>query len=160
MCDYSLMGIPNRLAEEGEDLVAHRFPTGPVGLASPRDLCITDPLQAQPQRFWSALRNLSDPPKTNAVPAVCVPPGARLVLQDIPRRLQRDFGVGVVEEVTFTQRTAAVHTYRDAVRFKNGQEILLQELGEGQRVRVLDLSSAEGLEPVWEQRSELPFRRR
>jgi hypothetical protein len=40
MCDYSLMGIPNRLAEEGEDLVAHRFPTGSVGFASPRDLWI------------------------------------------------------------------------------------------------------------------------
>ena len=41
MCDYSLMAIPNRLAEEGESLVAHRFPTGSVGFASPEDLCKT-----------------------------------------------------------------------------------------------------------------------
>ena len=35
MCDYSLMAVPNRLAQEGEDLVTHRFPTGSLGLASP-----------------------------------------------------------------------------------------------------------------------------
>jgi len=33
MCDYSLMGVPNRLAQEGEDLVTHRFRTGSLGLA-------------------------------------------------------------------------------------------------------------------------------
>jgi len=38
MCDYSLMAVPNRLAQEGEELVAHRFPTGSLGLASPADL--------------------------------------------------------------------------------------------------------------------------
>ena len=38
MCDYSLMNVPNRLAREQEDLVAHRFPTGSLGLASPKDL--------------------------------------------------------------------------------------------------------------------------
>jgi hypothetical protein len=32
MCDYSLAGVPNRLAVEGEQLVVHRFPTGSVGL--------------------------------------------------------------------------------------------------------------------------------
>jgi hypothetical protein len=35
MCDYSLAGIPNRLAVEGEELVVHRFTMGPLGLASP-----------------------------------------------------------------------------------------------------------------------------
>ena len=103
MCDYSLMGIPNRLAVEGEDLVAHTFPSGSVGFASPRDVCITNPLQAQPQGFWSALKNSFRPAKPNPVPAVCVPPGSRLVLQDIPILLQRDVGVGPAEEVTFTQ---------------------------------------------------------
>ena len=38
MCDYSLMAVPNRLAQEGEELVAHRFPTGSMGLASPADV--------------------------------------------------------------------------------------------------------------------------
>ena len=35
MCDYSLQGIENRLAEEGEVLVVHRFHTGSKGLSSP-----------------------------------------------------------------------------------------------------------------------------
>jgi hypothetical protein len=34
MCDYSLQGIRNRLAEQGETLVVHRFQTGSKGLAS------------------------------------------------------------------------------------------------------------------------------
>ena len=160
MCDYSLMAIPNRLAEEGEDLVAHRFPTGSVGLASPRDLRMPDSLRTRCEGFWSAAKNFFDPAKTDPVPAVCVPPGARLMLQDIPMRLQRDLEIGPAEEVTFTQLTAAVNMYRDAIRFKNGQELSLQKVREGQRVKVLDLSSAEAFEPIRKERRELLFRRR
>ena len=36
MCDYSLQGIRNRLAEQGEILVVHRFQTGSKGLTSAR----------------------------------------------------------------------------------------------------------------------------
>ena len=43
MCDYSLTGIPNRLAVEGEELVVHRFRTGSLGLAS-RSIRKLDPL--------------------------------------------------------------------------------------------------------------------
>jgi hypothetical protein len=161
MCDYSLMVISNRLAEEGENLVAHRFPTGSVGFASSKDLCKTAKSQrARPLELWLALKSFFSPPETKSVPAVCVPPGARLLLQDIPPHLQHDFGVDAVEEVTFTQRGPAAYTYRDAIRFTNGEEILLQELGEGQRVKVLDLSSAEVFEAVNEERLELAFRRR
>lgn len=161
MCDYSLMVIPNRLAEEGENLVAHRFPTGSMGFASPRDLCKTTPSQlARPLGFWSALKNFFSPSETKPAPAVCVPPGARLLMQDIPAPVQRDLGVNAVEEVTFTQRAPAAYSYRDAIRFTNGEEILLQELHEGQRVKVLDLSSAEAFEPVTEERLEMAFRRR
>jgi len=35
MCDYSLHGLDNRLAEEGEVLIVHRFYTGSKGLTSP-----------------------------------------------------------------------------------------------------------------------------
>src|SRR6516164_7099987 len=34
MCDYSLAGLPNRLAVEGEQLLVYRFTTGAMGLAS------------------------------------------------------------------------------------------------------------------------------
>jgi len=161
MCDYSLMAVPNRLAREGEELVAHRFPTGSLGLASPKDLkCAADPPAPRRQSFWRAAKEFFNPPKTKPVAAVCIPPGARLELQDIPARLQHDLGVGPVEPVTFTQISAAVNSYRDAVRFLNGREVRLQDLREGQRVRVLDLSVAEelDLERLREERAEFTYR--
>src|ERR1051326_4111014 len=127
MCDYSLMAVPNRLAEQGEDLVAHRFPTGSLGLASPADLKrAADPQPRMRRNFWCAVRDFFNPPRTEPTPAVCIPPGARLRLQDIPARMQHEMGVGPVEDVTFTQITAAVNAYRDAIRFTNGREIRLQ----------------------------------
>jgi hypothetical protein len=161
MCDYSLMAVPNRLAREGEELVAHRFPTGSLGLASPADLRrAADPPTPSRKNFWRAALEFFNPPKTEPVPAVCIPPGARLELQDIPLRLQHDLGVGSAEPVTFTQISAAVNSYRDAVRFLNGREVRLQELREGQRVRVLDLSVAEelDLERLREERAEFTYR--
>src|SRR6266568_2622544 len=135
MCDYSLAGIPNRLAVDGEELVAHRFPTGSIGLASP---C------ASVSRWWSA----------KEIPAVCVPPGAQLILHDVPERLQRNLTVGPIEEVTFVQLSATPYQFRDAIRFTNGREIRLQELSEGMRVRVTKMSLPEdsSLESVREER--------
>jgi len=162
MCDYSLMAVPNRLAQEGEDLVAHRFPTGSLGLASPDDLKIsTAPTPTAKRGFWRAVQEFLNPTKGKPICAVCIPPGAKLRLQDISTRLQHEFAVGPVEEVTFTQITAAAHSYRDAVRFRNGREIRLQELKEGQRVHVLDLSCAEDLdlERLREERAEFTSRR-
>jgi len=78
------------------------------------------------------------------MPAVCIPPGARLLIRDIPAKLQQECGFqDGVKEAVFTQVTAVVNTFRDAVRFQNGVEVLLQRFDEGQRVRVLDLSLAE-----------------
>jgi len=121
MCDYSLAGIPNRLAVEGEQLVVQRFSTGALGLASPTSR----------RAWWWFMKEC----------AVCVPPGARLLLRDIPQDLQRQFGVRATEEVTFVQLSATAYQYRDAVRFKNGRETLLQRLPCGQQLDVLYLSS-------------------
>lgn len=149
MCDYSLMAVPNRLAREGEDLVAHRFPTGSLGLAPPADLknATETPVPCR-KAFWRRVAEFFDPPRTEPVPAVCIPPGARLQLQDISVRMQQELAVAPAEEVIFTQISAAVNSYRDAVRFRNGREVRLQELREGQRVQVLDLSAAEELDLV------------
>ena len=116
MCDYSLAGIPNRLAAEGEQLMVYRFSTGARGLTSPN---------ASLWRFWS-----------KQTPAVCVPPGARLLLRDIPKDLQRQFHVDATEEVTFVQLSAEAYQYRDAVQFRNGRRVLLQWLRCGQHVEV------------------------
>ena len=57
--------------------------------------------------------------------------------------LQREGRFKQVEEAVFIQVTAHVNTFRDAIRFHNGIEILLQNLDEGQRIHVLDLSTEE-----------------
>ena len=136
MCDYSLTNVPNRLAEESETLVVHQFASGTKGFASPADFKLAE----NPRGAFGLLLGLSTP----SVPcAVCVPPGARLLLHDIPEHLQQLFGVGVEEEVTFTQVSAEAYRHRDALRFTNGWEVLIQNLALGQRVEVLCLSSEE-----------------
>jgi hypothetical protein len=147
MCDYSLMAVPNRLAHEGEELVTHRFPTGSLGMASPADVrAAITPRQPGRQTIWQKIRAFFDPTAAPAVCAVCLPPGARLLICDIPPRLQQQWGVSEREEATFTQTSAAVNTYRDAVRFSSGCEVRLQEFREGMRVRVMDLSGTEQIE--------------
>ena len=124
MCDYSLAHFPNRLAVEGEQLVVHRFGSRTLGLA---------PAHPGPKELLFP----------SSMPAVCVPPGARLQLRDIPEHLQQGLGVGAVEEVTFIEQSLEAFTYRDAVRFANGREILLQRFQCGQHVEVLSLCGAE-----------------
>jgi hypothetical protein len=160
MCDYSLMAVPNRLAQEGEELVMHRFPTGSLGLASSADLKRKVAPQTGHRTLWNSLVSFFNPPHIDPVCAVCIPPGARLTLHDFPVRLQRQLDVGACETVTFTQITAAAHAYRDAIRFSNGQVIRLQELCEGLRVTVLDLSLAGelNLEALQEERAAMSQR--
>jgi hypothetical protein len=120
MCDYSLGGIQNRLAVEGEELVVHRFPTHSNGLASPSNLGV----------------------------AVCIPPGASLVLSGLPAYLQTRWNVGAEAPVVFTQISMDVNRHRDAVRFPSGHETLLQDLPEELRVRVIALTSDQ---PVYQE---------
>lgn len=140
MCDYSLHAISNRLAVEGERLVVHRFKTGTIGLA-PASVTFGAASRAKPP-LWRKLLGMeteSDQP----VCAVCIPPGASLRLHDLPMRLRREIQVDEIESVTFTQTTAHEYTYRDAVRFRNGQVLLLQRLEPGQIIEVLSLASPE-----------------
>ena len=140
MCDYSLANVPNRLAVEGEQLVLHRFSGGSIGLTSPAELARgADSFWS----FWSVMKRSFDLPRTEPVCAVCIPPGARLLLRDVPEHLQRRFAIAPEEEVTFVQRSAEAYQYRDAVRFQSGREILLQSLATGQRVDVLCLSQGD-----------------
>ena len=159
MCDYSLHVYPNRLASEGEELVVHRFGGASLGLASPSDLrpvitASSCDQTAQKRWSWASLKEwfIANRPQwqpDKRTPAVCVPPGARLILKDIPKGLQRELGVGQVEEVKFVEISAEANTYRDAVRFNNGCQLLLQALREGQRVTVLSLTPAEVEEPAF-----------
>jgi len=142
MCDYSLHHYRNRLALGGETLVVYRFPSSTLGLASSADLqAITaEKANRRRPRFWSAVADFFSAPIGEKVTAVCVPPGAQLRLRDIPARLRRILNVRDEEEVVFTQLSAEANEHRDAVRFRCGCEVLLQELEHGQRVFVISAS--------------------
>lgn len=143
MCDYSLMGVPNRLANEGDDLVVHRFSTGTIGLIPSRVPVPVASAKLGYRAVWEAIKDFFRDADTNQSIAVCIPPGARLLVRDIPEDLQRVCRTGPMELVTFTQLTAAANAHRDAIRLDNGAEVLLQRLHEGQRVRVLRLTVSE-----------------
>jgi hypothetical protein len=149
MCDYSLCGIPNRLAAEGEQLVVYKFCTGSMGLASPADLQVPVAKAETKKSFWQKVKDFFEPGHPAALtPAVCIPPGAQLIVKDLPIDLQRQCRVGEREAVTFTQLTADVNSYRDAIQFRNGYEIRLQDLREGMRVEVISLAGVTEYTPV------------
>ena len=54
--------------------------------------------------------------------------GVQLVLKDIPARLQSGLGLGTEEDVVFVQTNMDAGRHRDAVRFNNCQQVLLQRL--------------------------------
>jgi hypothetical protein len=151
MCDYSLGGLPNRLAAEGEELIVHRFPTHSIGLASQADLQARISRTGSNMSIWQRMKNAFtgafDSPE---VPAICVPPGACLILRNIPLELQRRWNAAEEESVCFVQTSAEVNTYRDALLFRDGRRVLLQDLREGMRVKVvsLDGESAGAEEPA------------
>jgi hypothetical protein len=135
MCDYSLHGIENRLAQEGEVLVVHRFYSGSKGLTSPGYLkppATGTGFMAWLKRTFSAYAQPC---------AVCIPDGARLMLHGIGPALRRAHNLATIEPVTFRQLSANDYAYRDAVEFSNGIKVRLQDLEIGQLMEVHALSS-------------------
>jgi hypothetical protein len=70
--------------------------------------------------------------------------------------MQERFGLAEIENVLFVQQTVEAFTYRDAVRFANGKDLLLQHLRCGQRVDVLSLSPEDcadenARQEIWEE---------
>jgi hypothetical protein len=147
MCDYSLHGLPNRLAVEGEGLVTYRFQTGSLGLATPTDIAAAKwpKPQAECRRtWWSALKQWLDPQmELNQVPAVCIPPGAHLLMNQIPEELRRKLALQAVEDVTFVQLSADEYRSRDGIRFRSGKQVLLQKITEGIHFEVLSLAASQ-----------------
>lgn len=108
MCDYSLEMYRSRPARIGEQYVTSHFPSRSIGLTAPGD-CHT---------------------------AVCLMADTRLKLQDIPDSAQKMFGLHASEEAIFVRREMG--SYRDAIRFANGAEVLLQQLGSGVKVSIIE----------------------
>lgn len=106
MCDYSLEMYASRPAREGEIYQTTRFSSGSIGLSAGRD-CGT---------------------------AICVQYDTRLSLENIPAAVRRTLGLESNEIATFVRLDAG--TYRDGLKFDNGKEISLQQLGTGVRVTI------------------------
>ena len=113
MCDYSLEAYLTRPSQLGERYETHVFESYSVGFVAPGD------------------------PST----AVCMECDMKLRLEGIPERVQRAKRVSANEDVTFARIEKGVH--HDGVRFDNGAEATLQELGPGVKGYLYDaLSSA------------------
>src|SRR5690348_4176151 len=102
MCDYSLMSLPNRLAAEGEELVVHLFSTGSIGFTSAADLSRKDG-ERKSTSLWRRLKQLLSQPQGVSIPALCIPPAARLKLCNVDACLRRKYGLAAEEEVRFVQ---------------------------------------------------------
>lgn len=144
MCDYSLMMVPNRLVMEGEELVAHRFRSGTTGFVSCSDFAIWR-AERQPKDLWRRVKAWFASPD-DPTPVVCIPPGARLLVQGVFGSLCGRSHPGSSELATFTQLSAEANQHRDALCFDDGAIVRLEMLAEGQWVKVLRLSSAEDRE--------------
>ena len=143
MCDYSLQGLPNRLAVDGEELVTHRFITGSMGMASVCELSA----QTKPERipgirgWWKSFKGWLVPDASAAsLTAVCLAPGARLLMREVPASLAREFRLNPTEEVVFTQINAEAFQFRDALQFSGGRRVLLQHVREGVHLEVISTS--------------------
>jgi hypothetical protein len=142
MCDYSLGGLKNRLGVDGEELIVHRFSTHSMGLASPAELETAMAAgQAAQHGFWRRIQMFFNPQLNPEPPAVCVPPGANLIVKSMPADLQTKWGARNEESVFFIQTTADENQYRDALQFRNGRQVLLQDLREGMRLILVSLGS-------------------
>ena len=107
MCDYSLEAYRTQPAEKGETYVLDRFPSGSMGFTA----------------------------QVGCGTAACIPADTQLKLDGIGDAVRLSFGLNPSEVVTMTRLDG--HTYRDAVRFSNGRELLLQSLNPGVTATVL-----------------------
>lgn len=108
MCDYSLEMYRSRPAIAGERYETRRFTSGSIGFVAP------------------------------GIPdvAVCMACDTRLEIGNIPRHLQLGCNIPEMAAATFTRIESGPH--HDGVRFGNGAEVTLQQLGPGVTASVID----------------------
>jgi hypothetical protein len=151
MCDYSLYMNETRLAEEGEELVLYKFETGTLGFAATADLIKAEAsLKATPDTFWVMIRHWLTGCTGVRCAAICIPPGACLLLSDLPLKIQKSLRVGPLETVILTEISERSYSYRDALLLPNGTRVLLQDLPAGIHAVVLSLSPEPSMRPVRE----------
>jgi hypothetical protein len=155
------MNLQNRLADEGEILITHKFSTGSIGFVSPEELHTAQPpSRCLPSDFWSKAKAWFTSPARAAVTAVCIPPGARLKVRSIAENVRNVLDTAPGDVVVFTQITAAWNQFRDALRTGAKREVILQSVGEGLQVQVVSLALADETQPRPEEYSYTPVRGR
>jgi hypothetical protein len=112
MCDYSLEMYRSRPAVAGERYETRRFTSGSIGFVSPGAPDV----------------------------AVCMACDTRLEVANIPPHLQMSCGVPEAALATFTRLEGGPH--HDGIRFANGTEVTLQQLGPGVAASVVDTLAA------------------
>ena len=115
MCDFSLELYRSRPAQAGEKYETCCFPSGTVGFIAPGD----------------------------SSTAVCMAYDTRLRLEGMPERVRNVCGVSAEEDVTFIRLETGPH--HDGVRFANGKQVTLQQLGPDVKGYVIDTL----LSPRW-----------
>ncbi len=108
MCDYSLEMYQSRPARAQERYQTHRFPSGSVGFTTPGD---------------------------NQT-AICMACDATLHLSKLPAHLRPTLIDSGEATVTFVRMEPG--PYRDGVRFENGKDVSLQQLGPGVDAYLID----------------------
>ncbi len=149
MCDYSRRDVPSRLAEQGEELVLHKFEMGTLGFAGVADLSEwQEASRVETGGFWSTMRDWLVPRSLPRLSGVCIPPGTQLLLNEVPLHTQISLGLAPSEIVTFTELSSRRYSYRDALLLPNRTRVLLQDLPEGLHALVLSTSPEPAVEPV------------
>ena len=69
--------------------------------------------------------------------AVCLAPGAELLVTGVPVRFQQALGIPSSVTAKFDQVSADAYTYRDALQLGSGRPILLQRFDAGLRASVV-----------------------
>ncbi len=141
MCDYSLCAIPNRLAEEGEELILHKFETGSLGFASVSDRNRRQASVSKADSYWATIKKWLLLRRTDGGMVICIPPGTRLLLTDIPLPVQVSLHISSLELVVFTELSDRSYSYRDALLLPNSTRVLLQDLPPGIHAVVLSVFS-------------------
>jgi hypothetical protein len=144
MRDYSLSELPVPLAVEGDELVVQRLAGGSAELVRLSDLQSGEPVRRWvygPSLWDRAMRSVQRcPPQFQRVPAIYVPPGADVILKNIPVDLRQRFGIE--EEEGAKLASAEPHADPDAVEFHNECRLPLRDLPDGMRLELLSLATA------------------
>ncbi|HLH06581.1 MAG TPA: hypothetical protein VKW78_05040 [Terriglobales bacterium] len=171
--DYSLIKLRSRLAAEGEELIAHRFHSGAIGMVPRSDFerwrCSVSSSAAKKTSgppdiqtgFWQSIKSFCadflkyygfvgpDAPASDDEPrpVVGIPSEALLRVFDISPAWQEEYHFGAFEDALFIEFSPSPGVSRKALCFGNGVVIALRLIDDGQKVKVLRRSWAESLEP-------------